>query len=59
MWCHMIKKPISDILETEIKEKCINPMLDCSLCTCFSLRNKEINKTNEIKEFNCYEKTRK
>lgn len=32
MWCRVIRKPISDITQCEVENKCIEPLRDCSLC---------------------------
>lgn len=32
MWCRVIQKPISDVTQGEVENKCVEPLLDCSLC---------------------------
>lgn len=32
MWCRVIQKSISDIIQDEVENKCINPPLDCLSC---------------------------
>lgn len=33
MWCRVIQKPILDVLQEDVDNKCVNPSLDdCSLC---------------------------